>query len=783
MTPEILLNAIWVVWVWTAAAAGCVLLLRRRPAVLRRQLCRLGLVGVPVAMLGAGLWHANRPGAGLWVRRIAAASIGAPSGPAPLLELPAGGVVSWPLAAADDLPTPGAAALEADHLAAPPPPPGEFEAPPHVAAAEAPQPRPALVTAGGTDPPRAGEPWQWPASLAGAVSLVMLLALAARQLRLTMWRRTWRPAAPAWQSLTARLARRIGMRRPVRAFTAERLRHPAAAGIINPAILLPKHYPQPVGLGLRGVLAHELAHLRGRDPLWNLISGAVLACAWWCPLTWWLHRRARIESELTADDHALAAGATPMSLAETLARLAEASPPRPGAVLSGMSCHLTRRIKMMLDERIPHSPRSPLGWRLGLTAAMWFLCATLIATPLVGVVRADEPKPAAVEAESTTAETGTATAPATDRAEPADVAGTGADSDKARVTARLTGKLRRGSTTKPDISWKMEVVSLRISVKGDQVVIETADGKRIVADKIVYLSTSDAGKTRFDVRKYGDHVFIVTSSLPTGRRMPGVRRTTTRPAGQVRAIRIYTLQHTKAAEIAPIVARVWEAQPDVKITPDRRTNNLLVQGTRAQTEAIAAMLKKLDVPRAVSTRPAGPPREVKVYPLKYAKAADLVRILTRLFDPRPDLKITSDPRTNTIVVGGTQADMERIEGLLVRLDVASSRPRPGEKVAPKKVPERPAAVRDAQLRALLGEAERRVIDLEVNRELAALRLVRVQKAHRSKAATAEEVTMAKIKFDAAKRKLDSATKELKELRQLVGGPPPARGAGTPRRRG
>ena len=169
--------------------------------------------------------------------------------------------------------------------------------------------------------------------------------------------------------------------------------------------------------------------------------------------------------------------------------------------------------------------------------------------------------------------------------------------------------------------------------------------------------------------------------------------------------------------------------------------------------------------------------------LKYTKAVAVVQVLGGLLDDRPDVKLMTLAGSNAIVVYAAKADMARILELLMRLDVAPSRAATPGKVAPKKVPELPAKVRDAQLRVLLGEAERRVIDLEVNLKLAALHVARVEKAYRSKAATADELTMAKIQLDAAKRKLDSATKELKELRQLVGGPPPAKEAGTSRRRG
>ena len=536
-------------------------------------------------------------------------------------------------------------------------------------------------------------------------------------------------------------------------------------------MVLPAHHGQTLGPALRGVLAHEVAHLRGRDPLWNLISGAVLACAWWCPLAWWLQRRMRIESELTADDHALAAGAAPMSLAQTLARLAEGSCPRTAVVMSQMACHLKRRIKMMLNERIPHSPRSPLRWRLGLTAAMCLVCAALIVTPLVGVVAAQDAQPAAVETGSTTAEP-----------DPANVPGAARETDKGRATARLTGKLRLDrSTTKPGPRrvGKHEVVSLRISVKGDSVVIETGDGKRIEAKEIVAVSTSDAGKTAFTVGKRGDRAFIVSSLPALDTRMRRTGRAPARP----QEVRIFRLKHANAREIEQIVGTLFTGDRGPRVVRQERTNAVVVTGTGAEMALMATLLEQLDVPGQPSDEPAAQKRVMKVYALKHARAVDLAHMMAIPFGAGRGgrgmfggtgtgiLQITPDSRTNTIVVAGAEDDIKKMEELLVKLDVLGRAEAPGAKgAATEGTGRRRPAVGDPQLRALHYAAERRVIDFEANLRLAQLLLSRAQKAHKKDASKADEVEAAKIQLDAAKRKLDSAMEELKELQQMAGKP-------------
>lgn len=730
MTAELLLNLIWAVWLWLTVVAAGVLLTRRSPAVLRRQLCRLGLVGVPIVMLGAGLVHGKWPGAGLWVRRVYTNSARAPSPPRQPVTAGGNEIASPLLPQADHAPDPPGSAADVPgrtfESAVGAERPGGSGTDVGVAAPGPPDAQPGLGATGLTDSREAPGPWRYVAYLAGAVSLLMLLGLALRQVRLTMWRRTWRPAAPAWQSLTRRLARRIGMRRPVRVFTSGRLQHPAAAGIIRPAIVLPERYPQPLGPSLRSVLAHELAHLRGRDPLWNLISRAVLAAAWWCPLTWWLHRRGRIESELTADDHALAAGTSAMSLAGTLARLAEKTPAPPTMVLSGMSCHLTRRIKMMLDERIPHTPRSPLRSRLAALAGTCLLIAAVISVPLVGVVRAEGHEPRRLAAGQAGDPPAAAAIPAGPRAD-------------------------RGRRVRKD-------VSLRIRVKDGGIVIETPDGKEIKARTITF-SRSDPDRTVFRIRSDHEGALTITSSARAG-------EPATAPSPQV--LKVFVLKHARAQDVVAKVAELYRSAPErLSMVADERNKTVVVRGARTDLERIEALLVHLDRP--------GPVLETKVFALQHANAREFVQVLAGLLiSMRRDVSVTADQRMNAIVAAGTADDLALVAGLAEELDRPGDRrpPTPGKRPAREAKPV-PGAM-DPQRLVLIGEAERRVIDFEAQVELAKLRLVHVSEAHKKSAATAAEVKEAEILCVAQEKKLRSARIELKELGRLLAKPPPSR---------
>lgn len=378
MTVEALVNAAGAATLWLTAAAAAVLLLRRRPAILRRNVCRLALACVPAVMAAAAVMHAWRPAAGLVVRTAAP--------PAPAEPKPA------PIRLQEPLPTGASVARTARRY--PPAPARDLgDEPATRLPARTARPRAATPTA--AEGP-AG--WAWPAidwallvlAAAVSISIVSALVLAARVLRLALWRRTWRPAAPAWTSLTRRLARRLGLTKPFDVYVAPGLTQPAAAGVFRGAIVLPDRSPQALGPALRGALAHELGHLHGRDPLWALLAEAVLAATWWCPPAWWLRRRAQIESELAADDHALDSGVRPIDLARTLARLAEWDCDLRLAGVSGMACHLTRRIEMIMDARQRHGSTVAPRWRWLTALAGCVVAAAVVASPLVGAAGGGE---------------------------------------------------------------------------------------------------------------------------------------------------------------------------------------------------------------------------------------------------------------------------------------------------------------------------------------------------------------------------------------------------------
>ena len=116
----------------------------------------------------------------------------------------------------------------------------------------------------------------------------------------------------------------MGIRRFVDLRLSSRIANPLTAGVFRPWILLPiaaltRLSPEQVEV----VLSHELAHIRHRDYMWNILQTVVETLFFFHPAVWWIGRRAREERELCCDDAALDRCPDPSVYASALLLLEE----------------------------------------------------------------------------------------------------------------------------------------------------------------------------------------------------------------------------------------------------------------------------------------------------------------------------------------------------------------------------------------------------------------------------------------------------------------------------
>jgi beta-lactamase regulating signal transducer with metallopeptidase domain len=172
---------------------------------------------------------------------------------------------------------------------------------------------------------------QWPAISAW----LMLLWLGGLILYIVRLQRSWwttrrlRQAgtpveAPDVLDKIAILSERMGMAQPPSVRTASSVPGPLVIGIFRPVVILPTTLLERGDKAeLELVLAHELAHCRRWDLLWEWLPTVVRAFFFFHPLVWLASREARLASEIACDELAIQDTDRPASAyADVLLRVA-----------------------------------------------------------------------------------------------------------------------------------------------------------------------------------------------------------------------------------------------------------------------------------------------------------------------------------------------------------------------------------------------------------------------------------------------------------------------------
>jgi len=136
----------------------------------------------------------------------------------------------------------------------------------------------------------------------------------------------------------------------------------------------------------RTILAHELAHLQRRDPLWLVVAESIKALLFFQPLNRLATMKMKETAEFLCDDAAVLQTGDRRALAETLAALAaKMSPmPSPVAAMAEGGSHLIERVTRVL--RAHGAPDLPLKMRWRIAGA--FVPLALIALFAPGVAPA-----------------------------------------------------------------------------------------------------------------------------------------------------------------------------------------------------------------------------------------------------------------------------------------------------------------------------------------------------------------------------------------------------------
>jgi beta-lactamase regulating signal transducer with metallopeptidase domain len=168
----------------------------------------------------------------------------------------------------------------------------------------------------------AEEPVRWPGAiwLMGFAAAISWMVLARLVFVIFVPRR--RVTDECLLARVNSIAHRLGELRRVRVGETRGLAGPIAFGILRPGISLPEGFTTRFTNEQQdAMLAHELAHLAARDPLWHALADLVTAMLWWHPLAWLAKQQLRAASEAAADEASLVVENGPNVLAECLVEL------------------------------------------------------------------------------------------------------------------------------------------------------------------------------------------------------------------------------------------------------------------------------------------------------------------------------------------------------------------------------------------------------------------------------------------------------------------------------
>lgn len=153
-------------------------------------------------------------------------------------------------------------------------------------------------------------------------------------------------------------AARLGMRRPPRLLVSAHVESPLLAGVWRPTIVLPAQAEKRFDAAeLRLMLAHELAHQRRHDLVWNWLPAIVRALFFFHPFVWLMLRRWSVAQEAACDELLLQKGLVrPAEYGRLLLKLAGRETPRHRPTLAaagvlGAYRNLEQRILAMTRVR------------------------------------------------------------------------------------------------------------------------------------------------------------------------------------------------------------------------------------------------------------------------------------------------------------------------------------------------------------------------------------------------------------------------------------------------
>ena len=174
-----------------------------------------------------------------------------------------------------------------------------------------------------------------------------------------------------------RLSARLGLTSEVRLFESLSIDVPAVVGWLRPAVVIPLSTLAGLSTShFEAILAHELAHVRRRDYLVNVVQRVVETLLFYHPAVWWVSGWIRREREHCCDEIAACASGDRVNYARALRALEELRADAPALAMGASGGDLLVRVARLVERTPVPAP----GWPGGVAMIIPFIAFLSVGT-------------------------------------------------------------------------------------------------------------------------------------------------------------------------------------------------------------------------------------------------------------------------------------------------------------------------------------------------------------------------------------------------------------------
>lgn len=176
-------------------------------------------------------------------------------------------------------------------------------------------------------------------------------------------------------------------------------------------------------------------------------------------------------------------------------------------------------------------------------------------------------------------------------------------------------------------------------------------------------------EVKFIPDQRNNRIFVIAADPKIHDRISAMLNELDMPGSESESVEIYAAQNVPASQLIESLTKVFgtdATKPTFQIQPDGKS--VLIRATRELQKRISELLAKIDV---MGDEPGANPVD-ELYKLKFAKAAELVTALQKLYPPeRTNVRISAEPANNILIITAPNDVHDRLKALIEKIDVPS----------------------------------------------------------------------------------------------------------------